>query len=179
MGVRRNGAVTRLTISAMLTALGVVILWLGAVVDVLDITMAAMASFLTVFAVIELQGKYPYLIFAATALLSLLFLPVKTPALLYALFAGYYPMLKALLEGHLKKPLAWVLKIVIFNAALALAIFLILRLFTVDGDSLFTKQYWLLLIGTPVFVLYDVALTRLITTYLHRWRRHFKFLHRP
>ena len=36
-------------------------------------------------------------------------------------------------------------------------------------------RYLLLLIGTPVFVLYDLALTRLITAYVLRWRDRFHF----
>ena len=70
-----------LTVSAMLAALGVVLLSLGAMVEVLDISVAVLASLLTVYAVIEMGGAYPWLIWLVTSVLSLLLLPQKTPVI--------------------------------------------------------------------------------------------------
>lgn len=165
----------RMATAAVLSALGVVFLGVGALLEVLDLTMAAVASVCVVFAVIELRGGYPLAVYLVTSFLSLLLLPVKTPALIYFLFAGYYPMLKAFFEGHFKKPLSWLFKILSFNVGLALSVFVALRFFTVGENSLFSYRYLLLLIGTPVFVLYDLALTRLITAYVLRWRDRFHF----
>lgn len=176
MAGRRKSATRRLAAAAVLSALGVVLLTVGAFVDVLDLSMAAIASLTVVFAVIELGGKWPYLVYLVTAALSLLLLPNKSPALLYALFAGYYPILKAALEKHLKKPLAWLIKIVVFCGGLALSIFVAVRFFTVTENSLFSWYYWLVLVMAPIFVLYDIALTRLISAYLFRWRKRFHFL---
>lgn len=170
---RRRKTTRRVAVAALLAALGTVLLTVGAFFEVLDLTAAALASLTVVFAVIELRGPYPYLVYGVTALLSLLLLPVKTPALVYALFAGYYPVVKAVFEKHFPRPVAWLFKIVLFNAALALAVFLLVRFFMAPG-TVQRWHYWLLLIGTPVFVLYDVALTRLITTYLFRWRKRFR-----
>ena len=166
-----------LTVSAILCALGVILLALGALLQVLDITMAALASFLVIFAVIELGGKYPFLIYTVTALLAMLLVPYKTAPLMYLCFAGYYPLLKAALEGHLPKIWAWVLKLLAFNAALALTVFLAVKIF-----AAFTVPavwyYYLLPVCSAVFVLYDIALTRVITAYLLRWRHRFRFLHK-
>lgn len=167
---RRRKTTRRLAAAALMAALGTALLTVGAFVDVLDLTAAALASLTVVFAVIELRGPYPYMIYAVTALLSILLLPVKTPGLVYALFAGYYPVVKAVFERHFPRPVAWLFKILLFNAALALAVFLVVRFFMAPG-TVERWHYWLLLIGTPVFILYDLALTRLITAYLLRWRR--------
>ena len=166
---RRNKTTRRLAAAALLAALGTVLLAVGALVDVLDLSMAAIAALTVVFAVIELRGPYPYLIYAVTSLLGLLLLPSKTPALIYALFAGYYPIVKAVFERHFPRPVAWLFKILLSNAALALSVFLVVRFFMAPG-SVERWHYWLLLIGTPVFILYDYALTKLITVYLLRWR---------
>jgi len=162
-------ATRRLTASAILAALGVVLLLLGSFVQVLDLSMAAIASILVVFAVIEIGGKYPMLIYAVTSVLSLLLLPVKTAALIYFVFAGYYPILKAVLEGRLTKPVAWLLKVVIFGAAVAVGLFAAGKLFFMDLSWIFAN-WWFLLCLLPVFVLYDIALTRLISAYLGKWR---------
>lgn len=174
----RGMSVRRLTAAGLLSALGVVLLGVGALFEVLDLSMAALASLLVVFAVIELGGAYPYLVYGVTALLSLLLLPAKTPALIYALFAGYYPILKAACEKHLPRGVSLVVKVIVFNAALALAVFLSLRFFAPGADSALGWKYWLLLLGTPVFLLYDFAMTRLITFYLARLQSRFRFLRR-
>ena len=166
---RRRKTTRKLAAAALLAALGTALLALGALVDVLDLSMAAIASLTVVFAVIELRGPYPYLVYAVTALLALLLLPAKTPGVIYALFAGYYPVVKAVFERHFPRPVAWLFKILLFNAALALSVFLVVRFFMAPG-TVERWHYWLLLIGTPVFILYDYTLTKLITVYLLRWR---------
>ncbi len=166
-----------LTVSAILCALGVILLALGSLLQILDITMAALASFLVIFAVIEMGGKYPFLIYAVTALLSMLLVPYKTAPLMYLCFAGYYPLLKALLEGRLPKAWAWVLKLIAFNVALALTLFLAIKFFAAFTVSA-VWYYYLLPLCSVVFVIYDIALTRVITAYLVRWRQRFRFLHK-
>ena len=176
--MERNLKGTRaLTVSAILCALGVILLALGSLVQVLDITMAALASFLVIFAVIEIGGKYPVLIYAVTALLSVLLVPYKTAPLLYLCFAGYYPLLKAVLEGRLPRVWAWVLKVLLFNAALALTLVLAIKLFAEFAVPA-VWYYYLLPLCSVVFVIYDIALTRVITMYLLRWRHRFRFLHK-
>ena len=92
MSKKTSTQVKYLTVSAMLCALGVVILGLGAVIEVLDITVAVIASLLTVYAVIEIGGAYPWLIWVVTSIVALLLLPLKTPVLFYAFLTGYYPV---------------------------------------------------------------------------------------
>lgn len=166
----RRTATRKLAAAALLSALGVVLLGIGALIEVLDLSMAAMASLFTVFAVMELGGVYPYLVYAVTSVLALLLLPAKTPALIYAVFVGYYPILKAVFEKHLPRGLSLLAKVLVFNAGLALAVFLLLKFFYPEADIAFGWKYLLLLLGTPVFLLYDFALTRLITFYLTRLR---------
>lgn len=166
-----------LTLSAVFSALGVVLLALGSLLQVLDLTMAVLASFLVILAVIELRGRYPYLIYAVTAVLGLLLCPVKTAPVVYLCFAGYYPIIKARLEAKLPRVLCWIIKIVIFNAGLALALFLSVKIFTVLVVPA-VWYYFLLPLLTGVFILYDIALTRVITAYVLRWRQRFTFLHK-
>jgi len=173
MRARRQKSTQYLTASAVSVALGVLLLALGSLLQVLDITMAAVASLLVVFAVIEMGGKYPYMVYAATALLSLL-LPIKTPALFYALFAGYYPILKAAVEKHLSNALGWVVKLAVFGVCLAAALFVGIKFFMPDL-VIDTYFWWAVALATPVFVVYDIALSRLITLYVLRWRGRFQF----
>ena len=164
-----------LTVSAMLAALGVLILAIGSFFEVLDISVAVIASLLAVYAVIEIGGAYPWLIWLVTSVLSLLLLPQKTPAIFYAVFLGYYPILKEKLE-KLRTWLSLVCKLVSFHLALGLIV-LILRLFLpsqLEMGGLSWMPILLYVASLVCFLVYDVALTRLITYYLLRLRNRFR-----
>ena len=163
-----------LTVSAMLAALSVVILMLGSLVDVLDITTAVVASVLCIYAVIEMGGFYPWAIWLTTSILAFLLLPMNTPAIFYAMFAGFYPILKEKLE-KLKNPISWVLKIVVFHLCLVgmvgLLWLFVPALFVIEG------MWWLpaatYALSLVCFVVYDIALTKIITLYLIKFRHRF------
>ena len=71
----------KIALSAILAALGVIILYLGALVDVLDLSVAILASFLILFCTAELGYSTALSVWLVTSLLSLLLLPNKAPAL--------------------------------------------------------------------------------------------------
>lgn len=163
----RRSAVKRLTVCAMLTSLGVIIVWLGAMVDVLDLCTAALAAMLTIPVVIEYGKTYPWGIYAATSVLSLLLLPNKMPAMVYVLF-GYYPIVKAYLERL--RPLACRLcKQAVFVVAEVAVIWLS---DVIVGADVMPPWYHaaLFVAGFLVLNLFDFALTRLITLYVIKYR---------
>ena len=172
--MRSTKRIKYLTVGAMLSALSVVFLSLGSLVEVLDLTAAILASLLCVYAVIELGGGYPWLIWLVTSILSLLLLPVKTPALFYALFAGVYPILKEKTERMRRLP-CFLVKAVILHVSLGL-ILLTLKLFiptALETYGLWWMPWVLYLLCLACFWLYDVALTRMITFYMFRLRHRF------
>ena len=166
-----------LTLCGALAALSVVLLAIGELLMVLDLSMAVIASLLVIFAVIELGRGYAVALYAVTAVLALLLCPQKSAAVAYAFFAGYYPILKAMIESRLPRFWGWVLKILVFNAGFAVGVLVSVRLFTIITFEA-AWQYAVLLLATPVFLLYDVALTRVITAYVTKWRQRFTFLHK-
>lgn len=164
-----------ITVSAMLSALGVIIMAIGAFVEVLDLSTAVLASMLCIYAVIEIRGSYPWMIWLVTSILSLILLPIKTPAVFYALFFGFYPILKEKLE-RLSGFVSWILKLVIFHLSVGV-MWGVFRLF-IPSALEDMGMGWMLLalyaLGLVCFVLYDIALTRLITFYLFRLRKLFR-----
>ncbi len=164
-----------ITVGAMLSALGVVLLALGSLIEVLDLTTAVLASFLCIYAVIEMKGAYPWMIWLVTSFLSLLLLPQKTPAIFYAMFAGFYPIVKEKLE-KLSRLAAWICKLAVFHLSLG-AMILTLRIFfptSLDMSGLWWMPLVLYLMALVCFVLLDVALSRLITFYILRLRNRFR-----
>ena len=157
----------------MLAALGVVLLYIGSVIEVLDISIAVIVSLFCVFAVIEYGKAAPWMVFAVTSVLSAVLLPNKTPALMYALFFGYYPILK---EKYEKKRtlIAWTLKEITFNIALVAVLFFGKNLVLGDVSIPIPLYIIAVVVLEVVFVLYDFALTKLITYYLVSLRKRLR-----
>ena len=170
----RSARTRKVALSAMLCALGVVVLYLGSLVEVLDISMAVIASLFAVVAVIEYGGASPWAIYAVTGILSAVLLPNKLPAAMYILFFGFYPILKEKLERIKSKALSWALKEIVFNACLLL-LMAISRWLMLDPEGLLVFEVVFFALANVTFVLYDIALTRLISLYLFRLRKRFRF----
>ena len=168
----------RLTLAALSVAFGVLLLYLGTLLSVLDLTAVALAALLVIFAEIELKAPYQFLVAAGTALLAFLLLPDKTPALLYLLFGGLYPILKGYLE-RLPRILAAILKILLYNLLLALSLWVLFALFGFDpamysfGGRLPLLAIYIIggVFLELLLFLYDLALTRLRLYYFSRLRQ--------
>ena len=102
----------KLTLGAILASMGVVLLTVGAFIEVLDLSMAALASFFCIFAVIEMGKGYPIMIYLVTGILAVLIMPQSLSGWIYLLFFGYYPIVKERFE-KLPIALAWVLKLAV------------------------------------------------------------------
>ena len=158
----------RIAVCGMLSALGVVVILLGSLIEVLDLCTAAIASLLCVLVMIEYGRGYPWAVYAATSILALLLAPQKNPALIYAIF-GFYPIVKAYIE-RLPRVLSDVVKGGIF---LLLEVLLITVADMLTGaDEIMPWYYYAALyaLGFVTLWLYDVLLTRLITRYFRQWR---------
>lgn len=101
----------------------------------------------------------------------------KEAAMMYAAFFGYYPVIKSFLESKLPRVFEWIVKFLIFNAAMVLAYLVIIFVFGMPLDEMEEFGRYavpiLLGMGNVVFFVYDIALTRVIGAYLHRWRKSF------
>lgn len=161
----------KLTVSAILSSLSVVILYIGCMTP-LSYTAVALVSLATVFAVIEFGGKFPFLIYAVTSVLSLLIVHEKSTALFYVLFFGYYPICKAVFE-RLHYIISWILKASVFNTALLIIITVSVYILHLEDTGL-EMRLVVILLGNLTFVLYDIALNKLITLYLVKIRAAFK-----
>ena len=173
MARRKQSFDNRIVVTGVLVALSVIILYLGCAIEVLDLTMSAIVSLLVVVIVIEMGYKYAWFAYLATSVLSLLLLPQKSPAIFYTCFMGFYPIIKSHIERINSALLRWVIKLITGNVALV-AMFLLLSLFVpdeFDGGIMLVATY---ILGLVAFVMYDVALTKLITLYFARIRGRIK-----
>jgi len=169
----------KLALAATLSALGVVILAIGSFIQVLDISSAALAGFVIIIAVIELGGYYPVLMYFAISVLSLLILPNKITALHFIFFGGSYPIFKAHFE-RFHFIAAWSVKFSLFNILLFIMIFTVIFLVEygflppLEDNSLydFLGNFKILAFAVAnfVFLLYDIAMSRIINLYIVKIR---------
>ncbi len=160
-----------LALASVLCALGVVLLYVGAVIEVLDMSMVMIASFPIVFAVIELGGAWPWLMYAVTGILGFVLLPSKFPCVMYILFAGFYPIIKEKLEKRLRGFWCRLSKVLVFGVSVT-AIFFVTKLFVPDADFGGSIWIWLGMLALTL-ILYDILLTLLVTKYVFHWRKRF------
>ena len=160
----------KIAFSAIVTALAVVFLYVGALFDVLDLSAAALASICVLWIMAEFGTRWALAVYAAVSILALLLLPVKLPAVLFAGLLGYYPPLKALYERKLHGILQWAAKLLTLNAAVFVMI-LVVRY--VAAEALWFEVL-LLVTANIVFVIYDIALTRLMRAYVLVWRKRLR-----
>ena len=163
----------KITLTALLSALAVAVLSLGSLLGVLDLTAAALASFLVVLLHVELGGRWAVAYWLVTSALSLLLIHQNSAALFFAA-AGLYPLLKALLE-RLPPIGEWALKLLTFGGMLAAYLLLGTYVFMLpDLTEMTPLLLWgMVAMATAAFVLYDLVLTRLIIYYGVRLRARF------
>ena len=165
---KRRRALFSLTLSAMLCALSIVILYLGTLLDVVTLTAVALASLLMMLAVRELSIGYRLMIYVGATLLAALLLPNPEAAILYAMLGGLYPLIKLPIE-RLRRPLPVVLKLVYTNLLITASELLSLFVFALTPSAWYILLP-LYLIGNPTFLLYDKVLDRLLIYYEARLR---------
>ena len=169
--------VRALTLSSVLAALSVLLLFLGSLLDVLDLGMVMVASFFVALLVIECRGVWPYLLYAVVSVLSFLLMPGRFVVLEYALFGGIWPIVKYWCE-KLPRPFARLLKFGSGNLLALGAGWLGLAFFGLEVPAAIWLRVLTVVLWELVFLLYDLLLTRLIilwcVKYRHRFRRFFR-----
>ena len=180
---------SKTAIGGMAAALSVVLL-IPTALDLFVYALPALAGFLTLFCVIELGKGWAFGVYGATSILSLLLVPNKEAAVMYVAFFGYYAIVKALLENSkLPRAAEYLLKFLVFNAAVVSAYLVLIYVFGMplddvlglDGDVWWAKYALpvMLVSGNVVFLVFDFALTRMAMVYLKvfqpKLRRLFRF----
>lgn len=156
-------SVKRLSVSAVLTALSVALLYMSSILPTGRLAVCALSAVLPAIAALLYGTKWAVLVYIASSLLSLLILPSKVMAIIYALMLGHYTVVKALIE-RLQSPVAvWALKLMVFNVCLAICCALYVFVFSLT----LPYQLWIVFIGgNVVFIIYDTALSGLINGYI-------------
>lgn len=147
----------------LLTAAAVVLLYIGGTVTYIGPAACLMAGVTSAVPLLRrARLKTAVTLYLAVSILSALLVPRKIEVAAYILFCGLYPIVKFCVECYVPRRRQMDLKLAYFNIMLviaaALAIFVFLPQFSLSGFRLLVV--WVA--ANIVFVIYDVALSRLI-----------------
>lgn len=181
---RRSHTTRRIAMCAVLCALAVVMLGLGAIIEVIDITAAAVASLVLLPILLCYGTRYAWLSYAVTGVLGVLLMPQSLGAWMFAGLTGFYPIIKQKLD-RLPRLLGWAVKLLLLTAVLLLylAIFYLILLGG-EGSILdaFLKGFgeeegtplmaWaVVVLSLFTYILFDLLIDRLLILYYLRWQK--------
>ena len=159
----------------MVVALGTAMMIVGAIFEVLDMSVCAIASMLVVFVYLEIGSYYPWLVWVCTSLATALLYPGSIIWAEYLLVFGIYPLLKAYIE---KLPRwSWLIIKLSFINAVIWVIFLICE--KLLGVSFFEEEGTVMKIVLYVlmnlaFLMFDLFITVMVRFYYDKLRPRFK-----
>lgn len=154
-----------ITLSGILTGLTIVILYLNLLLPISTISILTLASLLIPVALIRGSMKSAILVYVSSSIIGLFILPLNI-MILYILFFGIYGIVKFYIEKINKLPLEIFIKLIFFNIILLLSFFVFKAFIPIEITKLPIEIF--LIIAEIVFLVFDYALTLLISFYLQR-----------
>ena len=169
---------------AVLCALAVVMLGLGAVIEVIDITAAAVAALVLLPILLCYGARYAWLSYAVTGVLGVLLMPQSLGAWMFAGLTGFYPIVKQKLD-RLPRVLGWAVKLLLLAAVLFLYLGVFYFILLGGEGSLFDAflkgfgeeegtplMAWaVIILSLFTYILFDLLIDRLLILYYLRWQK--------
>ena len=150
-----------MALGGVMAALAVVIMSMGTLIPVATFVCPVLCMLILQIILKTCGGRTAWAWYGAVAILSLLMAPDKEAAAIFA-FLGYYPIVKPKLDARKGK---WLWKGLLFNTAIAVLYFLLLRIF---GIAEIAEEYAemgrimtmiMLVLGNITFFLLDRLLS--------------------
>lgn len=180
---RRNNSVRiKITaLSAMFSAFGTVILFLGGMLGDMDLTICAIASLIILMAIIEMGVKTGIMIYVVTSVISLILFPMYFITPMYICFVGFYPILKYFAEKK-GRVLSYLIKFLALNIMLAVILLFAHFVYGIDVTDMEIGSlhlgFWSIIItyvlANVTLLVFDYLLTKLILLYNLRLRKILK-----
>ena len=168
---KRNSSVYSIAIGAMMSALAIIIMEIGVLLEIADLTSAMVASLLIWFLQIEFSTSVSISSFFVISVLSFVLLPSKLPCFYFVLLYGWYPIFKYQFKNRtLKKQVKITLKCIAWAVATVLQEILARNLLGYVQNRYVTATIIILVFIT--YFLYDIFLTKVAIIYYYKWRKH-------
>ncbi len=187
MSQRRNStarATRRMVTCAILSALSVVFLGVGAVIEIADLSAACAAAMVILLIYLTYGPRYALLSYAVTGVLAAILMPQSIAVWTYIGLVGYYPVIRQRLD-RLPRLLAWLVKLALFAVVMVGCLLIFHLFFRVgqgslldsftaffgEGDSRAVMAWAVVGLSLFTFVLFDLLLARLVIIYELKWKK--------
>ena len=179
------GAKSRqIALGGVISALCVAVMFLAGIIPLTQYTLPMTAGGLIMLMAVEIGNKPAICAWVSVSVLSLIIVPDRYTALMFTLFFGYYPIAKQKLERLPSRMVEYACKLLLFNVSAVASLFVLIFIFgaaqALEGVGEFAGFNPLLvlilgnvLLGSVMFIVYDLLLTRCYTLYIDRYRQKF------
>lgn len=154
--------------SGILIALTLAVLYSTSLLPISTLSILTIASCLIPISIIRTSLKNTILVYLSCIILSFFLVPINI-SILYTLFFGIYGILKFFIEKMHNMVYEIILKLITFNV-LMFVIYIIFNLFV--GFKAEISLWLMILIAQAAFLLYDYALTLIISYFLNKVNKH-------
>lgn len=163
----------RIAVSGVLAALSVVIMYIASVTELLSLCGMLVSVFSVMFIYMEYGAGNAFTVYGVISVISLLIQPDKFTAVLFTVYVGYYPLLKAKLEGKFRRTTARILKLLSFNFVLVLLIALSKYVTAIEAEAP-AIEISVFILANISFIMSDLLADRLKRLYLIKYRPRLK-----
>lgn len=168
-------------LGGIIAALSISIMLLTYISPFLVYTAPVFAGILLIVIVTEIGYKWAFGTYTAISLLAIFLIADKEAAVFFIMLFGYYPILRTFILQRLKnRAVFFILKLLIFNFALAASISLCNFVFHIDYSE-FTEKgrvyvavFWVLM--NIVLFLYDYLIGKSMTLYRKKIQKRIRQL---
>ena len=156
---------------SVFSALSTVLIIAGGFFDIIDLACASVASFLIHILCHEYGNRHACLVFAVSAVLSNIFLPMRSCPIVFALFFGYFPIIRNILYKKIKfKKIVYVLLFALFNAVMFVIYHLFKEVFGIAGEPM-ALVFALLGSANLFYICFDMLMGRIMILYNYYIKR--------
>ena len=170
-----------MALGGVLVALTSIILYMTSVIPTSTLTILTIASALIPICIIRSNVKTAIFVYFASSLISFFLVKINI-SLLYFIFFGVFGIIKFLIERLRNGMVEMILKLIFFNISFFIGFIVmqnilglniiaglkevIFNVFNISSKNIAIILLWL--IAQPVFLIYDYAMTLIITFYMEK-----------
>ncbi|WHH57353.1 hypothetical protein [Petroclostridium sp. X23] len=166
----RSSIGKKVALGGFATALAVICLYIASILPTNRLFFYAISSMFLLALVVEFGTGAAVAAYAATSILALIIIPNKLMLIPYVLFFGYYGIIKFYIEKINRLALEWIIKILLFNAAMYILYIIVIEILFESINARF--PIWVtIILGEVAFIVYDYGYSVAIGYYKYRLRK--------
>ena len=165
-----------IALCGMFAGLSAAVLFFGGMLPLSTFLSPALAGMVLLPLTVECGTQNAVAAFITVAAIGVVTVPDREAGLLFLFFLGWYPICKPSLDKLRPAALKWLLKVLLFNGAVAgmYGLFLFLFPLPVLAEEFAAEGRWfefvLWLLGNITYLVYDAALLNMRRVYCHLLR---------